>query len=180
VNIENIITQATVQADRFDLRPIRESDRGLIRMYAGDKRIATNTTSIPHPMPPGAVADYIKRARSASHQEDVWVIDGTKTDMQELLGLISLDRVTEEQAEVGYWIAPALWGMGLASEALSALIKANPLECTSFVARVFQDNPASARVITSAGFQLVGESETFSVSRKALVETWDYVLQVNT
>jgi RimJ/RimL family protein N-acetyltransferase len=180
VNIENIQLQVTIASERFELRPVRVSDRGLIRMYAGDKRVSNNTSRIPHPLPPGAVADFIKRAQSSESKEVVWAIDGTKTGNQELLGLISLVRVTDDQAEVGYWIAPALWGMGLASEALVALIGENPLECTSYVARVFQDNPASARVITSAGFQLVGESETFSVSRKALVETWDYVLQIDT
>lgn len=179
MNIENLQIQSTIVAERFDLRPVRVSDRGLMRMYAGDKRVATNTSRIPHPLPPGAVADFIKRAQSSDSIEDVWVIDGTKSDNQELLGLVSLVRVTDDQAEVGYWIAPALWGMGIASEALTALIADNPLKCTSFVARVFQDNPASARVITNAGFQLVGESETFSVSRKALVETWDYVLQMH-
>lgn len=178
MNIENLQIQETIEAERFELRPVRVSDRGLMRMYAGDKRVANNTSRIPHPLPPGAIADFIKRAQSSESQEVVWVIDGSKSDNQELLGLISLVRVTDEQAEVGYWIAPALWGMGIASEALAALIQANPLNCTSFVARVFQDNPASARVITSAKFQLVGESETFSVSRKALVETWDYVLQI--
>ena len=170
MKIDMISDQPVIEAERFDLRPLRLSDRGLIRLYAGDKRIAYNTTSIPHPLPPGVTADFIKRSQSKDHNEDVWAIDGTKVDMQELLGLISLDRVTDQQSEVGYWIAPAFWGTGLAREALAALIAANPLNNTSFVARVFQDNPASAKV---------GESETFSVSRNALVETWDYLLQIN-
>lgn len=179
MKIDTISNQQVIETERFDLRPLRLSDRGLIRLYAGDKRIAYNTTSIPHPLPPGVTADFIKRSQSKDNSEDVWAIDGSKADMQELLGLISLDRVTDKQSEVGYWIAPAFWGTHLASEALAALIEANPLNNTSFVARVFQDNPASAKVITSAGFQLVGESETFSVSRNALVETWDYLLQIN-
>ena len=40
---------------------------------------------------------------------------------------------------------------------------------------VFQDNPASARVLTNCGFEYVGDAEAFSVARNAKVTTWTYI-----
>ena len=55
-----------------------------------------------------------------------------------------------------------------------ALIAANPHGCEALFAQVFQDNPASARVLTNCGFQYLGDAETFSVARGANVPTWTY------
>ena len=41
-------------------------------------------------------------------------------------------------------------------------------------ASVFQDNPASARVLTNCGFEYLGDAESFSVARGATVPTWTY------
>jgi len=40
---------------------------------------------------------------------------------------------------------------------------------------VFQDNPASARVLTNCGFEYIGDAEAFSVARNAKVPTWTYL-----
>ena len=89
-----------------------------------------------------------------------------------------MKEVIEGQSEIGYWVAPQFWNTGLASEAVEALVRANPLGSTSMVASIFQDNPASAKVVTNAGFALIGESETFSVARNGMVNTWDYVARL--
>ena len=170
--------QMLIPADRFTLRPVRQSDKGLMEMFAGDKRVAAMTTDIPHPLPPGTAEAFLDRVTAPDSPEKVWAIDGGTEGLGELLGVISLAEVVPGQSEVGYWIAPQFWNTGLASEALGALVKANPMEDTSMVASIFQDNPASARVVTHAGFALIGESEVFSVARNAMVNTWDYVLRL--
>lgn len=175
--VTDLTGQQVIPANRITLRPVRGSDAGLIGLYGGDERVARMTTSIPHPMPPGAVEAFLDRVLADDTDERVWVMDGRSAGRDELLGLISLTILSPAQTEVGYWVAPQMWGSGLASEAVEALVAANPLGNTSMVASIFQDNPASAKVVTRAGFQLIGESETYSVARRALVPTWDYVLQ---
>jgi len=172
---EKFTGQAVIKTKRFHLRPVRKSDLGMIEMFAGDERVARMTSSIPHPLPPGAIEAYLDRVQAADSPEQVWAIDSSAEGERELLGLMSLKHVIESQSEVAYWVAPQFWNSGLASEALNALVVANPLEDSSMVARVFQDNPASAKVVTNAGFALIGESESFSVARGASVLTWDYV-----
>lgn len=169
-----------IAAGRFVLRPVRRSDAGLFAMYAGDKRVAEGTRSIPHPLPPGAAEAFVTRAMTGKGEEQVWVMDGSTNGLAEVLGVISLKRMDEgkwnrDQSEIGYWVAPAFWNTGFASEAVRAMVEANPLNSRTIFAEVFQDNPGSARVLTNAGFQYLGDAETFSVARNARVPTWTYL-----
>ena len=61
------------------------------------------------------------------------------------------------------------------SEAVQALVEANPQKNCTMFAEVFQDNPGSARVLTNCGFEYLGDAESFSVARNALVPTWTYI-----
>jgi RimJ/RimL family protein N-acetyltransferase len=174
---EEIIVQKTIEAARFVLRPCRKSDAGLIAMYADDKRVARGTRAMPHPLPPGSVEALIDRASQNVRSEDVWVIDGSAHGHAEALGLISLARMDRDQSEIFYWIAPAFWNTGFATEAVRTLIAANPHNSDRIFAEVFQDNPGSARVLTNCGFDYLGDAEAFSVSRNATVPTWTYTLK---
>lgn len=174
MKLDRIVNQPVIETERFDLRPLRRSDTGLIDQWAGDVRVARMTSSIPHPLPPGATEAFVARAMSEDREEYIWAIDGTRDGGPELMGIISLKRLDEDAAEVGYWIAPIYWNTGIASAAVSALIADNPLGDRSFFASVFQDNPASARVLSHCGFDYLGDAEDYSVARAALVPTWTY------
>lgn len=168
-------TQPTVETERFSLRPLRQSDVGLIEHYASDKRVASMTSSIAHPLPPGASQAFVDRALAAVRDKHVWAMDGTRADGPEVMGVISLTSVDTDQSEVGYWVAPPFWNTGLASDAVRALVMANPLRTKTMFASVFQDNPASARVLTHCGFEYISDAESFSVARNAPVQTWTYL-----
>ncbi|MFN3207945.1 MAG: GNAT family N-acetyltransferase [Roseovarius sp.] len=174
MKLETIIPDTLAETERFDLRPIRASDAGLVAHYAGDERVARFTTSIPHPMPPGTAEAFIARVMSPDHPEDVWVMDGSRIGGGEVMGLVGLERLERNQSEIGYWVAPAYWNTGIASAAVAAILKANPQEARTVFASVFQDNPASARVLTNCGFRYLGDAEGYSVARKATVPTWTY------
>ena len=170
--------QITIEAARFVLRPLRRADAGLVAMYASDERIARGTRAVPHPLPPGTVEAMIDRASEPDRSEDIWILDGTAGGHAEALGLISLNRMDRQQDEIFYWIAPAFWNTGLATEAVKTLISANPHEAKQIFAEAFQDNPISARVLTNNGFDYLGDAEAYSVARKATVPTWTYVLKL--
>lgn len=172
---EQITSLPVLEADRFILRPLRKSDAGLLEMYSGDERVARATKSMPHPLPPGAVEAYISRSQAEDRDDDIWVMDGSASGHAEFMGQIWLTRMDRDQSEVTFWVAPAFWNTGIASEALNALIDANPHRAKTMFAEVFQDNPASARVLTNAGFGYLGDAEAFSVARNATVPTWTYV-----
>jgi len=175
MRIETIAAQPVIEAGRFLLRPPRRSDAGLLALYTGDRRVAEGTRSIPHPLPPGATEAYVARALADGRREDVWVMDGSAQGTGEVLGVISLTRIGGSQSQIGYWVAPAFWNAGFASEAVRALIAADPHDARTLFAEVFQDNPVSARVLTNAGFEYLGDAEAFSVARGRAVATWTYL-----
>ncbi len=177
--IDQIVGQPIIEAERFVLRPLRASDAGLIQMYASDERVARGTRSIPHPLPPGATEAFVARGLASDRAEDIWVMDGAAQGLSEVLGLIGLERMGRDQSEIGYWVAPALWNTGFASEAVQAIVEANPHKSKTLFAEVFQDNLASARVLTHAGFEYIGDAEAFSIARNAKVATWTYIRKLD-
>lgn len=175
MKLDTIVNQPVIETERLALRPLRKSDVGLLEMYGADERVAKMTRSIPHPMPPGMVNAFIERSIADDREEDVWVMDGSAHGLSELMGLIGLERMDREQSEVGYWVGPAFWNTGLAQEAVRGLVDANPQNSKTVFASVFQDNPASARVLTNSGFEYLGDAEAFSVARNSTVPTWTYI-----
>ena len=174
----NTAEQAVIATQRLTLRPVRRSDMGLIELYAGNRRVAEMTTSIPHPLPPGVTDGFVSRCLTAARAEAVWVMDAEASGLGELIGLISLEQIDREQAEIGYWVAPLAWNTGLATEALRALMETNPAGNAQVFGKVFQDNPASARVLTNAGFDYIGDAEAFCVARGAVLPQWTYIRQM--
>ena len=175
---EAILAQPVIEAGRFTLRPLRRSDAGLMSLYTADKRLAEGTRTIPHPLPPGATEAYIARSLAEKRPEDVWVMDGSAHGLAEVLGVVSLSHMERAQSEIKYWVAPAFWNTGLASEAVAAMVAANPHKARTLFAEVFQDNTGSARVLTNCGFDYLGDAEAFSVARNTMVPTWTYVKKI--
>ncbi len=112
--------QPVIVAGIYDLRPLRPSDAGLMTLYTSDLRVAQTTSSIAHPLPPGATEAFIARSLAADRIEDAWAIDGTRAESGELVGVISLTRLDVDQSEIGYWVAPLFWNSGVASAAVGA------------------------------------------------------------
>jgi ribosomal-protein-alanine N-acetyltransferase len=103
-------------------------------------------------------------AVAASNAGAVWAIehDG-KT-----VGCIGLDNLRwhlgslrVDRAELGYWLAPALWNKGLMTEAASAVMRFafEKIGLHKVTTRCFVDNAASRRVIEKVGFRFVGRAE---------------------
>ncbi len=172
---ETITDQPVIETERLTLRPARHSDAALMSVYTADKRVAEGTSPIPHPLPPGETEAFIERVLAPDRTEDVWVLDGSKSAYPKVMGVVGLNKMDRNQSEIGYWVAPAFWSTGLASEAVEAILAANPQGCDTIFAQVFQDNPASARVLTKAGFEYLGDAETLSVARGVTVATWTYL-----
>lgn len=177
--LEKIAAPVEIPTERFTLRPVRKSDAGLFALYAGDKRVAEATQGIPHPLPPGDAEAFCTRAMAAGSDEDIWVMDGTRAALPEVLGVMSLKKMDRAQSEVAFWVAPAFWNHGIASEAVLALVAANPQQNGTLFAEAFQDNPGSARVLTNAGFQYLGDAESFSVARGTCAPTWTYIRRLD-
>ncbi|WP_138465575.1 GNAT family N-acetyltransferase [Poseidonocella sp. HB161398] len=174
-----VAAQPVIPSARFDLRPLKRSDAGLWALYAGDARVASGTTSVPHPLPPGAAEAYIDRALDPARSEDIWALDGSRAGLSELLGVVALERIDAGKAEITYWVGPAFWNAGYASEAVEAVLAANPLGLDTVYASVFQATPQSARVLMHAGFEYIGDAEAFCVAQNRMMPTWTYLKRLS-
>jgi RimJ/RimL family protein N-acetyltransferase len=86
------------------------------------------------------------------------------------LGMIG-SRLTEDGADLGYWLGKPFWGQGYATEAAHALIDAifsyTEIKELSASARVI--NPASRHVIEKSGFQFTGSDMADAPARNGRV-----------
>ena len=167
--------QPDLATRRLRLRRLRRADAGLIHLYASDARVARMTTSIPYPNPPGSAEAFIERVTGPGARETVWALDAGEDRENGLIGLIALRSSGAGLGEIGYWVAPAFWNAGYAGEAVEAVAREAARQgMTALTARAFQDNTASARVLTRAGFAYMGEGETYSVARGATTPVFRY------
>lgn len=147
----------TLRTRRLLLRPFDPEDAAAVRRLAGDREIALNTLSIPHPYEEGMAEAWL-----ASHQlrfEEGRGVAFAMVSEGELVGAIGLDIDREnESAELGYWVGRPYWGRGFATEAASAVVAYGfrDLDLHRVAARCFRRNPASGRVLEKAGLRHEG------------------------
>lgn len=98
-----------------------------------------------------------------------------------LVGGVGLDMAGEHGPELGYWITPAAWGRGYATEAGHAVlaIARETLGLRRIVSGHFVDNPASGRVLAKLGFRPTGHVEQrHCLARRTRVPCATYALEV--
>lgn len=170
------MSQVVLETQRLRLRPLQAADAALIALYTADERVARMTGSIPHPLPPGSTEAFVSSVLSGEKEEILWAIEHKASAADGLVGVAGI----KPGGEVGYWIAAPFWSTGFATEALEAIVA---YAMTSGIERleacVFQDNPASARVLTKAGFRYTGDCTGHCVARNATLATWTYALEAS-
>jgi RimJ/RimL family protein N-acetyltransferase len=112
-----------------------------------------------HQRDPVAVAMVVFRSRERPEFDRHWAkILGDKTALTKTIvadGQVAghiASFLRDGEREIGYWIDRALWGRGIASEALSAFLRVEKRRPLS--AGVAPHNIASMRVLQKCGFSL--------------------------
>ncbi len=164
-----------IKTERLTLRPLLDSDAANISLFVGDPRVAMNLAVVPHPYPDGAAESFISYVRAPETTEVVWAIDKGGV----LIGVASISPREGNTGNIGYWLAPQLWGGGLMSEALKAVVDyAREQGFKRLFADVHQGNEGSAKVLMKNGFSYSGEAESHSIPRGGMVKVWEYELEL--
>jgi RimJ/RimL family protein N-acetyltransferase len=139
------------------IRDLVAHDAAALVKHANDRRVSIQLRDLfPFPYTAASAAAFLERACAEQPRSSFAIA----TDA-ELIGGIKLQRggdVHHRSAEVGYWLAVPFWGRGIATRAVRALADwafANH-DLVRLFAGVFETNPASARVLEKAGFELEG------------------------
>ncbi len=148
----------TVRTARTLLRPPAAADLDAVHAVYGDSRTWTH-------LPPGvhdraATTAMLERMMSGWHEHglDDWIVQDAGSER--VLGTVGTRRIEGRRLRnLGYRLAPAVWGSGLATEvAQAALDAAHEHDAgTPVTARVLTNNPASIRVLEKIGLELVHE-----------------------
>lgn len=127
------------------------------------------TERIPYPYTHFDAVQWLGRVSKESVDKSAsitWAIRDKDSD--QLFGSICLMKIVRgHRAEVGYWLAQALWGSGITTRAVQAVCDYGfrELALKRIHANVFAFNTASAKVLTKAGFELEGRLRNEGLSR---------------
>ncbi len=146
---------AVLETKRLVLRAPQLVDGKAIAALANDRRIAENTSRIPHPYRISDAESWIIGAKSDMDGGETYLItlvDGT------VIGGCGFEMRDEPTPEIGYWLGARYWGKGYMTEAVRALIDHafTNLEHGALQSSVRVTNPASRRVLEKCGFQWTG------------------------
>lgn len=138
---------------RGSLRPWRRGDEPSLVRYANNRNIWRNLRDrFPHPYTAADADAWITKAEAeAPVTSHAIVVDG------ETVGGVGVDLGTDvrrRSAEIGYWLGEAMWGRGIATEALKAITAEafKRFDITRLYALPFADHVASVRVLEKAGY----------------------------
>jgi RimJ/RimL family protein N-acetyltransferase len=145
-----------VRTDRLLLRPGWIEDAPELARAIGDEAIARNTARVPWPYTLAHAEWYLSREQ-VPHAANCLVFART-SGKPRLVGNVAVSPDGDGH-ELGYWFARAYWGLGYATEAASALLRAarESLRIDRIGSGHFVDNPASGRVLRKLGLRPTGE-----------------------
>lgn len=160
-----------LRTPRLTLRPPAPEDAPRLAALSSDPRIARMVSAMPYPNTPEAVGAFVARQPLIEAEGGrVWTI----CDSEGPQGMVGLhaDPLRRAEADLGYWLAAAVWGRGYATEAARAAIAEGFARGGSgegfaeIAASCFLDNPASGNVLRKIGFLDAGKTgPLFSLGR---------------
>lgn len=143
------------RTERLLLRPGFPEDAPALAMAIGHQAIARDLAVIPWPYSLRDAEAFLAAPRDPV-LPSLLIVERTDGPPR-LVGACGLGRRPSGAVELGYWIARAHWGRGIATEACTALLNiARALSLPAIEASHFLDNPASGRVLEKLGFVSIG------------------------
>lgn len=154
-----------LETQRLILRPLVEADAEELWPYVSDPALPRMMSWAPH-------VDIEQTRAFLRGQADALLAGSGVTwgivHADRVVGLISLDDITWQfrawridRAEVGYWLAPALWNQGLMTEATIEVMRFSfdRLGLHKLTISCLAENHASRRVIEKCAYRFVGRNE---------------------
>jgi RimJ/RimL family protein N-acetyltransferase len=162
--------------DGLRLRPFAATDVAPLVKYANNPRVTAGLLDrFPYPYTPAHAVEWVKTTRQSDPPTALAI-----ATPQELIGGVGFDVGElnfQRTAEIGYWLGEPFWGRGIATRALVAMTAYafERFDLARLQAGVFENNPASMRVLEKAGYH---REARLAQAVTKLGETMDLVLYV--
>jgi RimJ/RimL family protein N-acetyltransferase len=163
---------------RLTLRPGWPEDAPALHHAIAHEAVAMRLARLPWPYTLDHAQAWLDAPATAdNHPLLIWAHD--RDVAPELIGGIGLHPDGQE-LELGYWLTPAAWGCGYATEAGRAVVAMarHALGRDRLVSGHFVDNPASGRVLQKLGFRPNGREQRHCLARGEEVECLTFELDL--
>ena len=162
---DNRRTLPDLTTPRTTTRPLAAEDAARLSEIAGIPEVARNTSSIPAPWSEAQARRWIEQGFWAGNPGFRLAICDRSGVLIGMAGLSPQDK--DGASSVAYLIEKSLWGRGIVSEVMAALIPAVFLAfpLSALTADHYKDNPASGRVLGKLGFDKFGQGMGTSLAR---------------
>ena len=159
------------------IREFAKGDRDALVKYANNPKVAGQLRDrFPSPYTAAEADAWLARVTEGQGRTSCAIADD-----RELIGGIGLevlDDIHRRSAEIGYWLGEPHWGRGIATWAVRAVTAWGfaELDLVRIQATVFESNPASARVLEKAGYQLEGRLRRSIWKNGVLMDSFLYAI----
>ena len=163
---------------RLTLRPGWPEDAPALARAIGHEAVVRMLARVPWPYRLRDAEAFLARERGAD--EAFFLILSHEEARPRPIGAIGL-APDGDGHELGYWLTPAAWGRGYATEAGQAVvaIARHALGLKRLHAGHFVDNPASGRVLHKLGFRPTGQARgRASLARNGIVPCRQFELDL--
>lgn len=163
--------------DGYCIREFRQDDLPSIVAHANNPNVARNLEDrFPHPYTAKHAMEWLARVR-----EQDPVTNFAIADPEQAIGSIGIQLLADIYrctAELGYWLSETFWGHGIATRAVRAFTiwGFQSFDVTRIQARVFESNPASARVLEKAGFTCEGRLRQSAIKQGVVLDLRLYAI----
>jgi len=152
------------------------NDAKSLAKYANNKKIADNLRDeFPYPYTLHDARTWLKFA--LANQNLLFAIE---VDSKAVggIGLIYKTDVYRKSAEIGYWLGESYWYQGIMTESINFLVKHtfDNTEIIRIYAGVFENNIASARVLTKCGFKLESVHQQAVIKNEKIMNELIYAI----
>lgn len=166
-----------LRTPRLLLRPWAARDADALVRHANNRNVArTLRDAFPHPYTRDDARQWLEsRATDQGPTLDFAIeLDGEAVGS---VGLKTRGDILRCTLEVGYWLAEPLWGCGLVSEAVAAVVDyafATFPDIEAVQAHHIESNPASGRVLEKCGFRLDGRLRRSAIKEGVVEDLFVY------
>lgn len=138
--------------ERLKLRKLQISDYESLIKNVNNPKISKQLLNIPYPYTEEFAIfrmNFINQA-FLNKERYIFVINLNEDNNNEVIGEIGIHLDKENnKAEIGYWVCEDYWGKGIATEAVSLILKFGfeDLKLNKIIATHYLDNPSSEKVL---------------------------------